>query len=849
MLHKIVLLLSMWYCLVFAQLPGITIPQYPVLPRQAAGTMNTIVVFIRFQNDAAFSSPRSAYESDFNSTTATSLKSFYREVSYNKLDINSYLYPASDASTNVCYVFPKARGYFQAYSGSNTIGYKTTQEARLREHEILDSAIIAIRAQVPAGIDLDFNSDGYVDNVMFMFAGSPGPWGDVGLWPHSGVLDTYDARINGKRVYHYSIHLESMAEYGTYCHETFHVIGGPDLYRYFVSGDPAGPWDIMNSNNVHMGAYMKYKYTNKTWIKNIPVITRSGHYTLSPLTSDTNNCYRINSPYTPNEFFVLEYRKRAGLFESNLPGSGLLIYRINTLAGDGNGGGPPDEIYVYRVGGTPTAGGTASSANFSSDAGRTAFNDYTTNPKCFLSNGAKGGIDIRNIGSAGTTISFDVIIVDSKITQPIANTSFASGNPFTVAVTATDSAAIKNVSLYLDNILTATDTTYPYQFQVATTGLAAGLHTIRARALSTTGVFKDDSVQVNITSGAPAAVFTSPADSSYFGLKDTIRIEGYASCLGTGVKTVTAALDGTTIATATSSPFVFYWKPGTITTGAHQLQLTVRDSLNRESSVKRTVLLANYLLREDFEGSWPPAGWQINSSIAGWYQSLKGAYTGNGCAATRNYHPSLQAILTSPAFVPDATTKLSFAWMDRSLDITKRLAGHDTTYCEISVNNGAFSVLRFLAAPDVEPAYHTETISLKDYANQNIRIRWRDVSDESIDAMGTALDNVNVISMNTNAIVPDKQSTKLPEQYLLEQNYPNPFNPSTTISYGLPASGHVRLTVYTVHGKEVAELVNSYQSAGFHSVVFQASRLASGVYFYRLNAGGKTFIRKLVILK
>ena len=77
----------------------------------------------------------------------------------------------------------------------------------------------------------------------------------------------------------------------------------------------------------------------------------------------------------------------------------------------------------------------------------------------------------------------------------------------------------------------------------------------------------------------------------------------------------------------------------------------------------------------------------------------------------------------------------------------------------------------------------------------------------------------------------------LPKQFDLHQNYPNPFNPSTTIQYTLPHHSHVILTVFNTLGQQVATLVNADIDAGYHEVRFDASGLASGVYFYRMQAG------------
>jgi hypothetical protein len=88
----------------------------------------------------------------------------------------------------------------------------------------------------------------------------------------------------------------------------------------------------------------------------------------------------------------------------------------------------------------------------------------------------------------------------------------------------------------------------------------------------------------------------------------------------------------------------------------------------------------------------------------------------------------------------------------------------------------------------------------------------------------------------------------LPADFALRQNYPNPLNPSTTITYELPRASGVRLSVFDMLGREVSVLVNERREAGVHKVRLDASRLASGVYIYRLQAGGFAQSRKFVVL-
>ncbi len=85
--------------------------------------------------------------------------------------------------------------------------------------------------------------------------------------------------------------------------------------------------------------------------------------------------------------------------------------------------------------------------------------------------------------------------------------------------------------------------------------------------------------------------------------------------------------------------------------------------------------------------------------------------------------------------------------------------------------------------------------------------------------------------------------------YNVSQNYPNPFNPSTTISFTIPSSQMVELKIYDMLGREIAELINEYRQTGSYSAQFNASHLASGIYFYKLKAGNYVQTKKLILLK
>jgi hypothetical protein len=100
-----------------------------------------------------------------------------------------------------------------------------------------------------------------------------------------------------------------------------------------------------------------------------------------------------------------------------------------------------------------------------------------------------------------------------------------------------------------------------------------------------------------------------------------------------------------------------------------------------------------------------------------------------------------------------------------------------------------------------------------------------------------------------NEIVVNADGILTPTQFSLGQNYPNPFNPSTKIEFSVPFQTQVTLKVYDVHGSEVRTLVNEVKSAGNHQIQFNASDLASGIYFYKMTAGGFVSSKKLILIK
>jgi hypothetical protein len=117
-------------------------------------------------------------------------------------------------------------------------------------------------------------------------------------------------------------------------------------------------------------------------------------------------------------------------------------------------------------------------------------------------------------------------------------------------------------------------------------------------------------------------------------------------------------------------------------------------------------------------------------------------------------------------------------------------------------------------------------------------------------AIGYAIaqDSLYVRMTGITGVTDDEEETEI-SSYQLFVNYPNPFNPGTTINYAISQPSFVKLKIYDTSGREIRTLVSAWRAAGKYSVHFDASGLASGVYFYSLQAGDFKNMRKMLLLR
>jgi M6 family metalloprotease-like protein len=345
-----------------------------VAANPTTGDFNNIVIPIRFadQEPSTFSADNLYWV--LNSMNDLSLRYYFREVSNNRLDVISRIFPEPEKDRLFEHRDSYPRHYYTKYNAiTNPDGYQGSEGIR-RLHVLLKKALESVAGEVEAtGIDFDMNDDGIIDNILFVIQGDADAWGDV-LWPNKSSLINENVRIGGNRAGTYNLNLSGSLSAGVLCHEFFHSLGAPDLYRYTNQEiQPVGAWDIMGAMTTqHPTTYMKWRYGK--WIDDIPELTSPGTYTLEPVSQNPFACYKIPSPEGSGEYFMLEYRNREGLLESSLPldyEEGLIIYRINPDVLHDNGGGPPDEVFVFRPDGDEFDTGKINLASFSANSSRT----------------------------------------------------------------------------------------------------------------------------------------------------------------------------------------------------------------------------------------------------------------------------------------------------------------------------------------------------------------------------------------------------------------------------------------------------------------------------------------------
>lgn len=293
---------------------------------------------------------------------------------------------------------------------------------------------------------------------------------------------------------------------------------------------------------------------------------------------------------------------------------------------------------------------------------------------------------------------------------------------------------------------------------------------------------------------------------------------------------------------------------------------------NSQNKITKTKLLFPLsTLSESFESStFPPSGWVkvTPTNGSGWYREIAGNYpvpglsigyiitpTGGGsgvafCNYLTGSHPQGQGASNQWLISP----KLVNIQPGDSLSFWLRKFGHYMDHFQIMISTttqtvGAMTVvldtLTFYAN-DSGYVFHKYEIGSLIPSGSNIYIGFHEwVENAAVQGATFSLDLVK----STAQVVEVKNNSQIPANYKLNQNFPNPFNPMTNISYSIAKKGFVSLKIFDLLGKEIATPVNEIKNAGDYSIIFNASKISSGVYYYKIVSGGFSDLKYMILIK
>jgi len=399
---------------------------------EKTGQRSNVVLFVQFPEDETedfYNTHQERLTYDKGSKLLTGFAAYERILNgkgeRNRSSLSTYIDAVSEGKLKIKNVFPQYNGakivpitmehsvdYYDSYAG----------EARL-----LEEAVSKAGKMISPSEKVDLDGDQVVDNLMILVHHRENSSRDSVFYPHKADSPG-DLSLNGKYVGPYVLintgNLWSTVEkQGLVCHEFLHTLGLADLYRNQNSVGtikyPVESWDIMARSSMYLQYPLSWQ-RKQLGLIDLPEHSKSGTYTLySPGTKGKEYSFVIKTPMSDTEFFVVEYRRKGESIseelDAKIPGSGLIIYRVDTTKQEVGNIAGDDYLYVFR----PENRDNVSESFLSKNVGRASFgtSDWTKGIKdnaVTYSDGTNSGIVIDQDGEAADSISFRMTIPDYK---------------------------------------------------------------------------------------------------------------------------------------------------------------------------------------------------------------------------------------------------------------------------------------------------------------------------------------------------------------------------------------------------------------------------------------------------
>ena len=734
-----------------------------------------------------------------------SFRDFYEEISYDQF------HPVTTVD-----------GWYMA---ENDHDYYGANQSTNHAPELVRKAVDEAEA---AGMDfsqLDNDGDGWVDALNVVHAGPGAEEGDQSnIWSHKWSLSAANLAVqyDGVWIDSYTINPEiqynTQVYIGVIAHEFGHALGLPDLYDPDYSSSGIGNWGLMSGGSwgtdggspwypAHMCPWGK---TQMGWVT--PVIIENDTVTIELLPVETYPVvYQINHSTDDSEYFMLENRQKRG-FDVNMFREGLLIWHMDEEKL--NGWGPNLDEPHYGVGLEQADGqyhlelgyGRGDAGDpFPGSTGNHTFDDDSV-PNSHSYYIVPSLISVSNVVLIDTMVYVDVgvgsdVIVNSQL-------SYGSGPVWdtgTISVALTNEFDVGQFSCILHDSpdrliitgvnLTARSSNMNFTFQEGEDGNAYVELTDGTISAGTGSIFE---IEYFCYSGAEMTVQIQTADADAFNTsgeevivttEDGIfQIQSVPQVLSAGEMSGAAGeVVALPLEFASSVPIGFVGFR--LSNDPNFLSLYAEPFTDSNGN-------GQWDEGESFDDTNGDDAWTgevtLGERIEGWEYEISEA-NNSVLFTTVNWPYPLN---------PDTSLMVEF----------NMLVSPDADAGEVALAITNILIIDFLGNPDVE---------------------------------GVGTDGVFTVTTGGSV----SGDANLPSNFALYQNYPNPFNPVTTIRFLVETHHNASLRVYDNMGRLVATLVDGQLQPGEYEVLWDASNIASGVYFYRLTTDNRQITRKLVLLK
>lgn len=779
-----------------------------------------------------------------------SMTDYYRENSYGQFNLTG--------EVRGWYRMPQTYEWYTYYDNGAS-----------RSKYLAGHAVLAARADGVDFSEFDADNDGNIDGLVVIHAGQGAESTGRGIWSHKSKL--YPAEyFDGVTILDYVMTPEeyrrTLSPIGVVCHEYGHVLGLPDLYDIDLqpsSSDGLGRWSLMATGcyngdarlPAHLDAWSKAELG---FITLIDVFDNTFQSEI-PAVNFNPVAYRLSNQQSgSNEYWIVENRQRVG-FDSELPGDGLCIYHVDLDAPAANIDHTRYRVALEQADGNNdlamvrgNKGDAADTWPGSSDARE--FADITT-PNTRTNDGSPTEIGVWDISDSDSLMYANFDLSYSRPWPVLAGSDSVFFDDYeggdgdgylepgeTVYLYVRAASCMRQmynarVSLHSDRddieylannvrfgyVLDATarrsadpvifvmpDSLDPQidSFYVTIEGDSTGSETGSINFVATIGI--------EVVLGAPQVLLVDDDRGASW----EVSYQDAISSLRISYSTWCVELDGVPSGDDLARyPHVF-WFTGDSTEGAIDEK--------RVTSLKSYLDNGGNLLLSTASGVW-----DLNE---------------NDPEFLRDYlHTELDGVAHFPLIngsnsnsIGTSTTYLYQQWVPFT---------HQSVLAPIDGGEAVLLIKDQVCAVSHEGSNRTVLIAFP--------IEY--IDDNRYDSKQVLISRVLDFFGGISPTVYDGQPfVRIPKSFELAQNYPNPFNPSTTISYDLQETGsaanRTELAIFNMLGQKVVTLVDDYQTPGIYEVVWDGtntggSRVASGVYLYRLTSGNEVQTKKMLLLK